>query len=193
MLYSSMTVWDFSKQSFQAMYLHRQLGNLATMFPWPYHHSSTKRSHFRATTACHCQNIQGEYSLLLTPVMFTNGQAESEYRYTCQATHRALIENLETIQYRSQELGHITYQNMLFHFHFYASYEQCYIKTAFMCFPINKCNCLNKCSLQQDFFCNTYCLRTSTFGNQNNIIFYGSKINNAQYFTSIFTPTIIGV
>lgn len=26
----------------------RQLGNLATMFPWPYHQSSTKRSHFHA-------------------------------------------------------------------------------------------------------------------------------------------------
>jgi len=40
-------------ESFQAIYLHRQLGHLATLSPWLYHHSSSKRCHLRVTTAHH--------------------------------------------------------------------------------------------------------------------------------------------
>lgn len=39
-------------ESFQT-YLHRKLDHLATLFPWPYHHSSSKRCHLHATTAHH--------------------------------------------------------------------------------------------------------------------------------------------
>ena len=65
-------------------YLHRQLSHLATLFPWPYHHSRSKSCHLCATTLSeHSGRIQSAAAAAatLTPVMCTNGQTESEYRY----------------------------------------------------------------------------------------------------------------
>jgi hypothetical protein len=72
-----------SKLSFQAIYLHRQFGHFLPLTVTPVLKDAICKSPLLTTLSEHSGRIQpaAATAATLTPVMFTNGQTESEYRY----------------------------------------------------------------------------------------------------------------